>query len=117
MTAPPSPSTRTWSMEGKTVVITGGNSGVGKATAVALGAAGARTVIAARSEARGGQALADIRRDSGSDLVDLVVFDLADLASIRDGAERITGKQREKGDKLMTLGRITSANWARRDGR
>lgn len=34
----------------------------------------------------------------------------------RDGAERITGKQREKGDKLMTLGRTTSANSARREG-
>ena len=34
----------------------------------------------------------------------------------RSGAERITGNQREKGDKLMTLGRITSAN-ARREAR
>ena len=35
----------------------------------------------------------------------------------RDGAERITGKQREKGDKLMTLGRTTRANSARREDR
>ena len=34
----------------------------------------------------------------------------------RDGAERITGNQREKGDRLMTLGRTTSAN-ARREAR
>src|SRR5947199_117026 len=34
----------------------------------------------------------------------------------RNGAERITGNQREKGDKLMTPGRITSAH-ARREGR
>ncbi len=34
----------------------------------------------------------------------------------RDGAELTTGKQREKGDKLMTLGRTTSANSARREG-
>ena len=73
-------------MDGKTVVITGGNSGVGKATAAALAGAGARTVITARSESRGSEALADIRRSSGSDLVDLVVFDLADLASVRKGA-------------------------------
>ena len=35
----------------------------------------------------------------------------------RNGAERITGNQREKGDKLMTLGRITGANSARKEVR
>jgi NAD(P)-dependent dehydrogenase (short-subunit alcohol dehydrogenase family) len=79
----------TASMQGRTVVITGANSGVGKATAAALARAGADTVITARHEGRGGQAVADIRRDSGSDRVDLVVFDLADLASVRKGAEQI----------------------------
>jgi NAD(P)-dependent dehydrogenase (short-subunit alcohol dehydrogenase family) len=74
------------SMSGRTVVVTGGNSGVGKATATALASRGARTVITARSRSRGEEALADIRRASGSDRVDLVVFDLADLASVRDGA-------------------------------
>ena len=34
----------------------------------------------------------------------------------RDGAEQITGNQREKGDRLMTLGRIASAH-ARREAR
>lgn len=77
------------SMHGRTVVITGANSGVGKATAVALARAGADTVITARREERGRQAVADIREDSGSDQVDLVVFDLADLASVRRGAEQI----------------------------
>ena len=77
------------SMHGRTVVITGANSGVGKATAVALARAGADTVITARHEGRGRQAVADIREASGSDQVDLVVFDLADLASVRRGAEQI----------------------------
>jgi NAD(P)-dependent dehydrogenase (short-subunit alcohol dehydrogenase family) len=68
------------------VVVTGANSGVGKSTAAALAAAGARTVITARDEARGHQALEDIQRSSGSDQVELVVFDLADLSSVRQGA-------------------------------
>ena len=79
----------TASMDGRTVVITGANSGVGKATAVALARAGADTVITARHEGRGRQAVADIRRDSGSEKVDLVVFDLADLASVRKGADQV----------------------------
>jgi NAD(P)-dependent dehydrogenase (short-subunit alcohol dehydrogenase family) len=76
-------------MTGKTVVITGGNSGIGLETAVALSKAGARTLITARDRARGEAAVADIRARSGSDDVDLVVFDLASMASIREGAAAI----------------------------
>jgi NAD(P)-dependent dehydrogenase (short-subunit alcohol dehydrogenase family) len=73
-------------MTGKTVVITGGNSGIGLATAVALARAGADTVITARDKGRGEAAVADISRRSGSDRVGVVVFDLAGAASIRAGA-------------------------------
>ena len=85
----PEPIVRTQPMIGRTVVITGGNSGVGKATAVALASLGARTVITARSESRGAEAVADIRRSSGSDQVELVVFDLADLSSVRAGGDGV----------------------------
>ncbi len=74
------------SMEGKTVVVTGGSSGIGKATANALAGAGARTVLTARNEVSGRDAVAEIRRSTGSDDVELAIFDLADLASVRTGA-------------------------------
>jgi NAD(P)-dependent dehydrogenase (short-subunit alcohol dehydrogenase family) len=76
-------------MAGKTVVITGGNSGIGLATAKALAGAGARVLVTARDEQRGSQAVEEIRRSSGSSSVELVVFDLADLASVRKGAAEI----------------------------
>jgi len=76
-------------MTGKTVVITGANSGIGLETAVGLAKAGAKTVITARDRARGEAAAADIRARSGRDDVELVVFDLADIASIRQGAAEI----------------------------
>ncbi len=76
-------------MTGKTVVITGGNSGIGLETAVALARAGANTVITARDEGRGTAAVTDIRSRSGSSDVGLVVFDLGSLASVRDGAAQI----------------------------
>jgi NAD(P)-dependent dehydrogenase (short-subunit alcohol dehydrogenase family) len=81
------PATR--SMTGRTVIVTGGNSGIGKATAVALARTGARVVITARDQARGNQAVEDVRQASGSDLVELVVFDLGDLASVRGGAAEL----------------------------
>jgi NAD(P)-dependent dehydrogenase (short-subunit alcohol dehydrogenase family) len=74
------------SMSGKTVVVTGANSGIGKATAAALAGAGARTFLTARNEASGREAVAEIRRAAGSEDVELVVFDFADLASVRRGA-------------------------------
>ncbi|HVC69053.1 MAG TPA: SDR family oxidoreductase [Acidimicrobiales bacterium] len=79
-------------MTGKTVVITGGNSGIGKETAVALARAGARTLITARDRARGEAAMADIKARSGSELVELVVFDLGDLGSVRAGAADILAR-------------------------
>jgi NAD(P)-dependent dehydrogenase (short-subunit alcohol dehydrogenase family) len=74
------------SMAGKTAVVTGANSGIGKATAAALAGAGARTFVAARNQTTGADAVADIRRSTGSDAVELSVFDLADLDSVRKGA-------------------------------
>ena len=76
-------------MNGKTVVITGGNSGIGLETAVGLAGMGATVVITARDAERGKQAVDDVRGRSGSDAVDLAVFDLASLASVRAGAAEL----------------------------
>jgi NAD(P)-dependent dehydrogenase (short-subunit alcohol dehydrogenase family) len=76
-------------MKGKTVVITGGNSGIGLETAVGLARQGAEVIITARDPERGKRAVDDIKARSGSDTVDLVVFDLGDLASTRAGAAEL----------------------------
>jgi len=64
-------------------VITGGNAGIGKETAVALARAGWRVFITARDPGRGAAALDDIRTRSTSDRVAVIPLDLADLASVR----------------------------------
>jgi NAD(P)-dependent dehydrogenase (short-subunit alcohol dehydrogenase family) len=70
-------------MTGRTVVITGGNSGIGKATADALARLGARVVITSRDPKRGSAAVTELRRISGNDDVTCVPLDLSDLASVR----------------------------------
>ena len=71
---------------GRTVVVTGGNSGLGLATARALAAAGARVVLAVRDTARGEQAAAGLPGQ-----VEVRRLDLADLASVRAFAQAWTG--------------------------
>jgi NAD(P)-dependent dehydrogenase (short-subunit alcohol dehydrogenase family) len=69
-------------LDGRTVVITGANSGIGLVAARALGRAGARVVLAVRDTAKGEQAAATIDGDS-----EFRRLDLADLASIRAFAD------------------------------
>jgi NAD(P)-dependent dehydrogenase (short-subunit alcohol dehydrogenase family) len=77
-------------MQGKTVVVTGGNSGIGFETAAALASMGARVLVTARNADKGRAAVAAItQRLHGEGRVQLVVFDLADLASVRAGAAEI----------------------------
>jgi retinol dehydrogenase 14 len=73
-------------MTGRTVVITGGNSGIGRATAEAVAGLGARVVITARHPARGTAAVSEIRRATGNEAVECVPLDLARLGSVRSCA-------------------------------
>ena len=71
------------SLEGRTILITGGNHGLGKESAIRLAKGGAQVVFTARTAAKGEAALADIKAASGSDAVSFLVLDLADLRSVR----------------------------------
>ncbi|KAM3854857.1 dehydrogenase/reductase SDR family member 13-like isoform 2-T2 [Vipera latastei] len=75
------------SLRGKTVLITGGNTGIGKATAVDLARRGARVILACRDKARGESAVCDIRRESGNSEVILMILDLANLNSVQAFAQ------------------------------
>ncbi|TCB95735.1 SDR family NAD(P)-dependent oxidoreductase [Micromonospora zingiberis] len=72
-------------MTGRTVVITGANSGIGRAAAHALAAKGARVVLAVRDLAKGRVAAATMTGD-----LDVRRLDLADLASVRAFAQEFT---------------------------
>ena len=76
-------------MQGKVVVVTGANSGIGKETAVGLASTGATTVLACRHLEKANAAAAEVKERSGNDDVHVVALDLADLASVRECAATI----------------------------
>lgn len=74
------------SFAGRTVVVTGANSGIGLVTARELARVGARVVLAVRDAGKGERAAASITGD-----VEVRPLDLADLASVRAFADGWTG--------------------------
>ena len=84
---------------GKTVIVTGANSGLGFATATALAGAGAHVVLACRSAERGKSAVARLLQKHPRASVELMSLDLGDLASVRAFASAVV----EKFDALHVL--------------
>ena len=74
---------KTPSMAGKTVLITGGTSGIGRATAIGLAALGARVAITGRDRGRAEAAAVEVRGATGDPDVDAFVADLSSQAEVR----------------------------------
>lgn len=75
------------SMQRKICLITGANSGLGKATALGLAHMGATVVMVCRNRMRGEEAQREIQLKSGNDAVDLLLADLSSQQSIRQLAD------------------------------
>lgn len=71
------------SLKGRTVIVTGGNVGIGKMTALDMAKRGARVILACRNKETAEAAAYDIRRLSGNNEVLFMKLDLASIASIR----------------------------------
>jgi len=79
-------------LAGKTFVITGANTGIGKITATDLARRGAHVILACRSPSKAQPVIDEIKRATGNDRVELVALDLGDLASVRAAATEILAK-------------------------
>jgi NAD(P)-dependent dehydrogenase (short-subunit alcohol dehydrogenase family) len=77
------------SQSGKLAIVTGANAGLGYETALALAAAGAEVIVAARNRSKGAEAVRRILAQYPSARARLELVDLASLASVRDFAVRI----------------------------
>jgi len=87
-------------MTNKTILITGGSSGIGLATAEALAAKGAEIIIAARSEEKLKEAVAYIKSTTDNTNVKYYVTDFSSQRSIRSLAEQVK-KDYQKIDVLI----------------
>lgn len=89
----------TWSIVDRTVVITGGNSGIGFATASELARRGADVVLTARVPALGRAAAERLGDETGGSVVPMTL-DLASFASVRSFARRFCA-ERGRADVLI----------------
>lgn len=73
-------------MAGRTCLVTGANTGIGRVTALELARRGARVWLAGRSRERLEPVVAEIRAQCGAERADLLELDLSSQASVRAGA-------------------------------
>ncbi|XP_067234128.1 retinol dehydrogenase 12, like [Chanodichthys erythropterus] len=90
---------RSWSsdarLDGKTVIITGANTGIGKETAIDMAKRGARIIMACRDTEKADAALKEVKDASGNQDVVTRRLDLADSKSIREFAENINKEEKQ----------------------
>jgi NAD(P)-dependent dehydrogenase (short-subunit alcohol dehydrogenase family) len=97
-------------MTGKTVLITGGTGGIGRATAEGLARLGSRVAITGRDLARTKAAAAEIAAATGNPLIDAYAADLSSQAEVRRLADEVQQAQ----PRLDVLVNNVGGFWAHR---
>lgn len=86
-------------LAGRTYLVTGANTGIGKATANELARRGGRVILACRSEEKTAPVIDEIVASSANTAVELLPLDLADLTSVQKAAATLV----ERGDRIDVL--------------
>jgi len=98
------------SMQGKVVVVTGGNAGIGFEAAVGVAALEATTILACRNRDKAEAAATEVTKRTWNDDVHVVSLDRADLASVRKAAEEVLSRW----DRLDVLVNNAGGTWSQR---
>lgn len=80
---------------GKTVIVTGANTGIGYETALALYETGANVVVACRDEAKAKQAIDKMQLPCGKGSLDIGILNLANLAKVKKFADDFKSKHQQ----------------------
>lgn len=86
-------------LSGRTLVVTGANTGIGRATTDELARHGARVVLACRSADKTRAVIDEIRASTGNERLEHLPLDLADLPSVQQAAATLL----ERGDPIEVL--------------
>jgi len=81
-----------YNLTNKTIIVTGANSGIGKAASIQLAKLGANVVLLCRSQERGEQALQDVRSAAKGGIVELILVDMSSQASVRMAVNEFLSK-------------------------
>jgi retinol dehydrogenase 12 len=96
-------------------LITGTNTGIGRATAEALAARGARLILTARSREKGLPVVNDLRSRFPNAEIEFVALDLADLQSVRGAASAVVASGRPL-DVLINNAGVAGIDGTTKDG-
>lgn len=80
-------------LDGKTVIVTGSNTGIGKQTVLELARRGARVIMACRSLEKAEDARRDIVAEAGSNNVVCMQLDVSSLQSVKRFAEKFNQEE------------------------
>ena len=80
-------------LDGKIVVITGANTGIGKETALQLSLRGAKIYIACRDLNKANEAITDIKKTNSNADITAMALDLSSFKSVREFVKEFSGKE------------------------
>jgi NAD(P)-dependent dehydrogenase (short-subunit alcohol dehydrogenase family) len=104
-------------LTGKSIIITGGNAGIGKETAVEVARMGADVVIAARNPTKAAAAVKEVRERAGADAkVETLPLDLASFASVRAFVDAYTASHDRLDILLNNAGGVLGKRIETEDG-